>query len=95
LNQKGGISSLEMMKFDVDRRYANSAWYQQINMTNDTALLREIAIMMAASLNYQYENFRDREVTSSIAATTALDSLKKEMRPRLEKAEADVIGQTH
>lgn len=93
--RKRGVSSLDLMKFDVDRRYANPAWYQQINNTNDTALLREIAIMMAASLNYQYENFRDREVTSSIAATTALDSLKKEMRPRLEKAEADVIGQTH
>lgn len=93
--RKRGVSSLELMKFDVDRRYANPAWYQQINTTNDTALLREIAIMMASMLNYQYENFRDREVTSAIAATAALDALKKEMKPRLEKAEADVIGQTH
>lgn len=82
------ISELELLKYEVDRRYANEKWHSQIQQeTSSTPLLKEIALMQALQLKFEYEHFRDREMANATMALQALDSVKREMLPRLWRAE--------
>ena len=86
------ISELELMKFEVDRRYSNSVWHSNIQRGNNADLLKEIALMMSLQLKFEYEHLRDREMAISIGAQQALTATKEELLPKLKAAEARAMG---
>lgn len=86
------ISELELMKFEADRRYSNDDWHSNIQRGNVTDLLKEIALMQALQLKFEYEHLRDREMALSIGAQQSLTATKEELLPKLKAAEARAMG---
>lgn len=55
------ISYAELLKTEVDRRYASPSWYAGIAGSPEAAVLRELAYMTALQLNLTYLRFRQGE----------------------------------
>jgi hypothetical protein len=55
------ISYAELLKTEVDRRYASPSWYAGIAGSPEAAVLRELAYMAALQLNLTYLRFRQGE----------------------------------
>ena len=55
------ISYAELLKTEVDRRYASPSWYAGIAGNPEAAVLRELAYMAALQLNLTYLRFRQGE----------------------------------
>ena len=55
------ISYLELLKTEIDRRYASPQWYAGIASNPPAALLRELAFMEALQLNLDFMRLRQGE----------------------------------
>ena len=55
------LSYLELLKTEVDRRYASPAWYAGVASNPGNAVLRELAYMKALDLNLSYLQLRQGE----------------------------------
>ncbi|MEI2782242.1 MAG: hypothetical protein V9H25_13695 [Candidatus Competibacter sp.] len=55
------ISYAELLKTEVDRRYASPSWYAGIAGSPEAAVLRELAYMAALQINLTYLRFRQGE----------------------------------
>ena len=56
------ISYLELLKTEVDRRFASPTWYAGIAGNNEAAVLREIAYMQALGLNLNSVSYTHLDV---------------------------------
>lgn len=80
------ISEMELLKFQVGMRYANPAWFEELQKSPTESLLREIAIMQALALKMQYEEMQDRALASGMEAVRSIDDINASMMPRLNQA---------
>ena len=55
------ISYAELLKTEVDRRYASPSWHAGVAGSPEAAVLRELAYMAALQLNLSYLRFRQGE----------------------------------
>lgn len=64
----GAASMLEMLNYEVGRRYSNPDWYDAMNKSSQTGIAREMANMMAVEM---YLNVKKYEQMSRIEALLA------------------------
>ncbi|MFI4957377.1 MAG: hypothetical protein ACHQAX_09255 [Gammaproteobacteria bacterium] len=64
----GAASMLEMMNYEVGRRYSNPDWYDAMNKASNASVAREVANMMAVEM---YLNVKKYEQMSRIEALLA------------------------
>ncbi len=94
VGEDGKASLLEMMYYEVERRYMNTGWYDQMNVAAPDVLLREIANMIAFQ-NYlelkRYEQMSRIEALLAIQGGTfgslgaEFDDMLKEQKKEEEK----------
>lgn len=91
VGEKGDASMLEMLHYEVERRYMNPGWYDAMNNTTSEGVLREIANMMAFQ-NYlelkRYEQMARIEVLLA-AQTGVFSGLNAELM-QMDAAEAEI-----
>lgn len=78
------ISYLELLKAEVDRRYASPTWYAGIAANPPAAVLREIAWMDALRLNLEFQRLRQGERIELLLARLVLDSAERTDRDTLQ-----------
>lgn len=86
------LSYLELLKTDVDRRYASPAWYAGIAGNPGDAVLRELAYMKALDLNLSYLQLRQGERIEHLLARLTLSDADRE-RETLQRERAAAINQ--
>ena len=85
------ISYLEMLKTEVDRRYASPLWYAGIAGDNGDAVLRELAYMQALSLNLSYLQLRQGERIEGLLARLNVGDARRE-REALQEERAAALN---
>lgn len=91
---RGKLSYAELMRLESGRRFSNAGWYEDIQSSDDTTLLREIAHMLATSIYMQYQqSVRDetRLAAESVASTTA----NKASMQKLKELDDSIYGVNH
>ncbi len=78
------ISYLELLKTEVDRRYASPTWYAGIASNPAAAVLREMAYMQALQLNLDFQRLRQGERLELLLARLVLDSTEQSGRDDLQ-----------
>ncbi len=90
-----GLTMMQLMEQGSKDRFTNKDWYASIGASSETALLREIAHMMAYNQWVQYQQFRLIEQQVSLLASingvmakinTSIDTMTIEMRKAQEEA---------
>lgn len=82
VGEKGWASVMEVIDFEVQRRYMDEAWAKRINeKSNELAVLREIANMMAFQQYLDYKAYEQnaRMATLIAAQTSAINQLQAMM----------------
>ena len=77
------ISYAELLKTEVDRRYASPSWYAGIAGSPEAAVLRELAYMAALQLNLTYLRFRQGERLELLLAEQVAASADTDRRGSL------------
>ena len=78
------ISYLELLKTEVDRRYASPTWYAGIASNTAAAVQREIAYMQALQLNLDFQRLRQSERIELLLARLVLNSTEQTGRDALQ-----------
>jgi len=93
------ISYLELLKTEVDRRYASPAWYAGVASNNGDAVLRELAYMQAFGLNLSYQQLRQGERIEYLLARLNVgdaqpqrDALQEERAAAINRVKASTQG---
>lgn len=84
------ISYLELLKTEVDRRYASPQWYAGISANPPAAVLRELAFMQVFQLNMDYLRLRQGERVEMLLAqlvTADADTKRDELQAERSAAE--------
>lgn len=71
------ISYLELLKTEIDRRYASPQWYAGIASNPPAAVLRELAFMEALQLNLDFIRLRQNERVEMLLARLVTDSAQE------------------
>ena len=85
------ISYLELLKTEVDRRFASPTWYAGIAGNHTAAVWREIAYMQALELNLNYLQLRQGERIEYLLARTNIGDAQQE-RKALQAERAAAIN---
>ena len=85
------ISYLELLKTEVDRRFASPTWYAGIAGNHTAAVLQEIAYMQALELNLNYLQLRQGERIEYLLARTNIGDAQQE-RKALQTERAAAIN---
>lgn len=98
VGKNGNASVMEMLYYEVSRRYMNQSWHEQMSKSSDSAMLREVANMLALQ-NYiqlkQYEQTAQIEaMLAAIVAGSAQMNIQIDNVPKFdpEKASAELPG---
>lgn len=84
------ISYLELLKTEVDRRYASSTWYAGIAGDNAESVLRQLAYMQAFALNLSYLQLRQGERIEHLLARLTIGDARQEREALQEERAAAV-----
>lgn len=94
VGSNGNASVMEMLYYEISRRYMNQNWYEQMNKSSDSAMLREIANMLALQ-NYiqlkQYEQTAQME--AMMAAQLAITAQTNIQVDNVPKVNPDKLNQ--
>lgn len=82
------ISYLELLKTEVDRRFASPTWYAGIAGNNEAAVLREIAYMQALGLNLNYLQLRQGERMEHLLARANISEAQADRKALQEERAA-------
>lgn len=63
-----GASLMEMMAYEVDRRYMAEDWYKQMNQMSEAGMMREMAYMQAFELFLKFEEYKRLERMEALLA---------------------------
>lgn len=73
--EDGSASLMEVMAYEVERRYMSEDWYDAMNQMSTEALLREIAYMLAAQSYMDMKNFkRGQRIEAMLASQMGIFS---------------------
>jgi hypothetical protein len=73
--EDGSASLMEVMAYEVERRYMSEDWYDAMNQMSTEALLREIAYMIAAESYLQFKNYeRGQRIEAMLASQMGIFS---------------------
>ncbi|HLF66030.1 MAG TPA: hypothetical protein VI522_00280, partial [Gammaproteobacteria bacterium] len=65
----GNASLMEVLAYEVERRYMSASWYNEMNQMSEAGLLREIANQMAFQSYIAYKTYeRDQRMEAMMAA---------------------------
>jgi hypothetical protein len=68
----------QMMDVEATRRFQNADWYKKIDAATDTALLRELAHIMAYNNWLQYQQYKQNEMLQILLVTLHQDLVRAE-----------------
>lgn len=92
VGKNGNASVMEMLYYEVSRRYMNQNWYEQMNKSSDSAMLREIANMLALQ-NYmqlkQYE--QNAQIEAMMAAQLSVAAQTNIQADSVPKVDSDKL----
>lgn len=77
------ISPQAMLSLVVQSRFANAEWYNHLSGENQTALLREIALMNSANLQVGFDRMQLEERLLAILAAQYANHVRTSMKPAL------------
>lgn len=86
------LSYLELLKTEVDRRYASPAWYAGIAGNHAAANLREIAYMQTLALNLGYLQLRQGERIELLLARLNVAGAHAQERAALQTERAAAVN---
>ncbi|MCP5458716.1 MAG: hypothetical protein H6971_03670 [Gammaproteobacteria bacterium] len=86
------ISYLEMLKTEVDRRYASPQWYAGIAGNHSSANLRELVYMQALALNLSYLQLRQGERIELLLARLNVGGAQDQERTDLQTERAAAVN---
>jgi hypothetical protein len=73
VGNNGNASIMEMLYYEVSRRYMNQNWYTQMSQSSDSAMLREIANMMALQSYMQLKQYEQgAQIEALLAAQVSI-----------------------
>lgn len=84
------LSYLELLKTEVDRRFASPAWYAGIASNPQAAVTRELAYMQALALNLHYLQLRQGERIEHLLARANIGDAQQERRSLQEERAAAI-----
>lgn len=68
-DKKGNASMMEMLDYEISRRYQNQNWYDSMSKASDSAMLREIANMLALQNFMQFKQYtQGAQIQAMLAA---------------------------
>ncbi len=69
IGKDGNASLMEVLAYEVERRYMSADWYNEMNQMSEAGLLREIANQMAFQSYLSYKDFeRNQRMEAMMAA---------------------------
>lgn len=69
IGKDGSASLMEVMAYEVERRYMSEDWYDSMNQMSTEALLREIAFILASQSYMEFKSYeRGQRVEAMLAA---------------------------
>lgn len=68
VGSNGEASVMEMLNYEVSRRYMNADWYDAMNKASDTAVAREMANMMAVQLFLDVKRYEQMSRVEALLA---------------------------
>lgn len=90
--KKGELSYQSMMDTEVDRRYANSDWYESIKLASDPSiLLKEMAYMNSLEIAQRHEQLRQMEQLTMIISALYQEQSEATNSPKLAAQRAAAI----
>lgn len=90
--KKGELSYQSMMTTEVDRRYANADWYEQIKLASDPAmLLKEVAYMNSLEIAQRHEQLKQLEELTMIVSALYHEQSESTNSPKLDAQRAAAI----
>lgn len=81
-------TAMQIMKDTSEKRFTSKEWYAAIGTASETALLREIAQMMAYNQWVQYQQFRMAEQQVSLLAS--LNAIMAKMNRSIDKMNTEM-----
>ncbi len=86
------ISYLELLKTEVDRRFAAPTWYAGVAGNNQAANVRELAYMGALALNFQYLQLRQGERIEHLLARVNIGDAHLNERKALQEERVAAVN---
>jgi hypothetical protein len=86
------LSYLELLKTEVDRRFASPAWYAGIASNPQAAVTRELAYMQALALNLHYLQLRQGERIEHLLARANIGDAHLNERKALQEERAAALN---
>ncbi len=68
VGENNSASLMEVMAYEVERRYMDKTWYDQMNQTSEAGLLKEIANMMAFQNYLDFKRYEQGQRTEAMIA---------------------------
>ncbi len=69
--------------------YGNPKWYVKLQTLHKAAVQKQMVLMQAQALQYQYLAFRERTNMEALLATLVAQQTQQVMRPEVEKQGTD------